>query len=178
MKMKRSVLLTITALFLAAIPLAGSAKDYYGYTEENPLVVACDWDFRPFEFLDSNGEPAGYNVEVLDVILDRLEIPHKFVMQEWQTASDMFYKHEADLLHAQSSYFWNRPFIQTKKYVNYYTICAARRDSIPPFPGIRSLAGVPVWPSRSTTMRLCVSVSLTPFLSMCSTCRPRRVLRV
>ena len=137
--MKRSVLLTITALFLAAIPLAGSAKDYYGYTEENPLVVACDWDFRPFEFLDSNGEPAGYNVEVLDVILDRLEIPHKFVMQEWQTASDMFYKHEADLLHAQSSYFWNRPFIQTKKYINYYTICAARHVSTPPFPGIKSL---------------------------------------
>ena len=140
MKMKRLVFFAITALFLAAIPSAAVAKNYYGYTEENPLIVSCDWDFRPFEFQDSNnGEPSGYNVEVLDIILDRLEIPHKFVMQEWQPASDMFFNHEADLLHALSSNYKSRPFIQTKKYINYYNVCAVRHVNTPPFPGLMSL---------------------------------------
>ena len=117
--MKRLIIYITVALFLGTLPTKGAAKDFYGFTEEHPLIVACDWDFRPFEFLDSEGEPAGYNVEVLDIILNRLEIPHKFVMQEWQTASDMFIRHEADLLHALSIYYKERPFIQTKKYVNY-----------------------------------------------------------
>ena len=116
--MKHSILYMFVALFLGLLPSEVGAKDFYGYTDEHPLIVACDWDFRPFEFLDSEGEPAGYNVEVLDIILNRLEIPHKFVMQEWQAASDMFIKHEADLLHALSIYYRERPYIQTKKYVN------------------------------------------------------------
>jgi len=134
--MKRSIIYILLALFLVAKPMVTTAKDSYGFTEEHPLIVACDWDFRPFEFLDSEGDPAGYNVEVLDIILNRLEIPHKFVMQEWQTASDMFVKHEADLLHALSEYYKDSPFIQTKKYVNYYNIRAARRVDAPPFSGV------------------------------------------
>ena len=134
--MKRSIIYTIVALFLVVLPTRVAAKDFYGFTDEHPLIVACDWDFRPFEFLDSEGEPAGYNVEVLDIILNRLEIPHKFVMQEWQTASDMFIRHEADLLHALSVYYKERPFIQTKKYVNYYNLRAVRRVDAPPFSGV------------------------------------------
>jgi signal transduction histidine kinase/ABC-type amino acid transport substrate-binding protein len=138
MKMKRTILYII-ALFLTAIPTTVVAKDFYGYTDENPLIIACDWDFRPFEFLDSEGEPAGYNVEVLDIILNRLDIPHKFVMQEWQTASTMFANHEADLLHALSAYYKSRPYIQTKKYINYYNIRAVRRADTPAFKGVSKI---------------------------------------
>lgn len=134
--MKRLIIYIVVALFFGILPVRSAAKDFYGFTDEHPLIVACDWDFRPFEFLDSEGEPAGYNVEVLDIILNRLEIPHKFVMQEWQTASDMFIRHEADLLHALSIYYKERPFIQTKKYVNYYNLRAVRRVDVPPFSGV------------------------------------------
>ena len=148
--MKRLIIHFLIALFFVTIPIATVAKDFYGYTEERPLIVACDWDFRPFEFLDSEGEPAGYNVEVLDIILNRLEIPHKFVMQEWQTASNMFINHEADLLHALSDYYKARPFIQTKKYVNYYNLRAVRRVDTPPFAGIKAIGrGVKVGLKRN-----------------------------
>ena len=60
-------------------------------------------------------------------------------MQEWQPASDMFFNHEADLLHALSSNYKSRPFIQTKKYINYYNVCAVRHVNTPPFPGLMSL---------------------------------------
>ena len=134
--MKHSILYILVVLFLGALPTKAIAKDSYGYTEDHPLIIACDWDFRPFEFLDSDGEPAGYNVEVLGIILNRLEIPHKFIMQEWKAASDMFVKREADLLHALSIYYKEQPYIQTKKYVNYYNLRAVRRIDVPSFSGI------------------------------------------
>lgn len=135
MKRYYYILLFIFSLF--AQPL--SAREFDGYTEEHPLIIACDWDFRPFEFLDSDGSPAGYNVEVLGIILNNLNIPHKFVMQEWHAASELFISRKADLLHALSSYYNKPPFIQTKRYVNYYTVRALRRIDTPPFPGISKL---------------------------------------
>ena len=163
--MKQSIKYILVALFLGVLPLTVVAKDFYGYTEENPLIVACDWDFRPFEFLDSEGQPAGYNVEVLDIILNRLEIPHKFVMQEWQAASDMFVKHEADLLHALSIYYKERPFLQTKKYVNYYNLRAVRRVDTPPFSSIGNTSkGVKVGVKKNDYAALRISeIDTIPF---------------
>ena len=135
--MKRYYYIILFIFSLLAQPL--SAREFDGYTEEHPLIIACDWDFRPFEFLDSDGLPAGYNVEVLGIILDKLNIPHKFVMQEWHAASELFISRKADLLHALSSYYNKPPFIQTKRYVNYYTVRALRRIDTPPFPGISKL---------------------------------------
>ena len=163
--MKRSIIYILLALFFVTIPSATTAKDFYGFTEEHPLIIACDWDFRPFEFLDSDGEPAGYNVEVLNIILNRLEIPHKFVMQEWQTASDMFVKHGADLLHALSEYYKDSSFVQTKKYINYYNIRAVRRVDAPPFKGITHIgSGVSIGVKKNDYAALRVSeVDTIPF---------------
>ena len=61
--MKKSIAIYLLFYLLTFWPLQLSAKDFYGFTDEHPLIVACDWDFRPFEFLDSEGEPAGYNIE-------------------------------------------------------------------------------------------------------------------
>ena len=109
--MKHLIKYILLTLCLGTVPSVTNAKYFYEYSEERPLIIACDWDFRPFEFLDSEGKPSGYNVEVLDIILNNLEIPHKFIMQEWQTASDMFVNHEAGLLHALAAYYQKRPYI-------------------------------------------------------------------
>ena len=138
--MRKTIVLLSILSFFCCITSPLAAKDFNEYTEEHPLIVACDWDFRPFEFLDSEGEPSGYNVEVLDIILNRLEIPHKFVMQEWQAASDMFIHHNADLLHALTDQYKSFQYFQTKKYVNYYNLRAVRRLDTPPYSGISNLS--------------------------------------
>ena len=70
--MRKTIVLLSILSFFCCITSPLAAKDFNEYTEEHPLIVACDWDFRPFEFLDSEGSPDGYNVEVLDIILNRL----------------------------------------------------------------------------------------------------------
>ena len=121
------------------MPTTVSATDHYGYTDEAPLVIAADWDFQPFEFMNTDGQPSGYNIEVLDLILTQMGIPHKFVMGEWHTVNEMFARHEADLIHALTINFKGHPYVTTKKYINYYTLRTARRLDTPPLNSFRHL---------------------------------------
>ena len=116
-----------------------SAKDFYGYTKDRPLTIVCDWDFQPYEFLNSDGQPAGYNVDVLSLILDKLEIPHKFVMEEWYLATEMFERRDADLIHALTFVYRGHPYVQSKKYVNYYNLKVARKQGHAPLLSVHHL---------------------------------------
>ena len=132
---KRLIALLLSLLSFATVP----ASNNFGYTDEKPLVIVCDWDFRPFEFIDSEGQPAGYNIDVLNLILDELDIPHTFVMQEWHVASDMFKRQEADLIHALYSFYQDAPYTVTHKYINYYNLKVARRVDTPPLNSLSDL---------------------------------------
>ena len=105
------------------------ADDFYGYTEDSPLIVVCDWDLRPFEFMDSEGRPAGYNIDMLETIFKRLDIPHRFIMQEWSSANRMFEDRDADLIHGLAYTHRQRPYVMTQKYINYYPVKLVRRAS-------------------------------------------------
>lgn len=133
---KRSIILLFN---LFALLSSLSAANNFGYTEEKPLVIVCDWDFRPFEFVNAEGKPAGYNVDVLNQILDQLNIPHKFVMQEWHVATEMFKKREADLIHALYYFYKDAPYVSTHKYINYYNLKLARRTNAKPLNRIDNL---------------------------------------
>jgi len=130
----KGISMTLVAVILMSslANLSANAKDFYGYTNERPLIIVGDWDFRPFEFLSSDGTPAGYNIEILDLILDRLEIPHEFQMYEWHESTHLFEQRKADLIHALGFYYKMRPYNMTKKYVNYYNLRTVRRLDTPP----------------------------------------------
>ena len=72
-----SFLLPLAPCSLLLAPSPCEARNFYGYTEENPLVIVIDWDFQPFEYLNNDGKPSGYNVDVLNLI---------FVGRYWQNA--------------------------------------------------------------------------------------------
>ena len=135
----RHRILHIILLITTLMPMTAAAANHYGYTHERPLIIAADWDFRPFEFLNANGQPSGYNIEVLDMILTQMDIPHKFVMQEWHAVNEMFANHEVDLIHALTYNFMGHPYATTKKYINYYTLRVARRLDTPPLNSFRHL---------------------------------------
>lgn len=92
---------TITALVIIMC-LSAKAQNTHGildkYTEERPLVIAADWDFPPYDFRSNNGKANGYNVEVLSLMLDELDVPYVYVMKEWKESLNMFYNGEVDLM--------------------------------------------------------------------------------
>jgi len=133
------VFLTLQLSFLNPQLSVLSAKDFYGYTKDRPLVIVSDWDFQPYEFLNNDGEPAGYNIDVLNLILDKLDIPHKFVMEEWYLAAQMFEHREADLIHALTFAYRGHPYVQSKKYINYYNLKVARKQGNAPLTSVTHL---------------------------------------
>ena len=118
---------------------ANSSRQARSYTETDPFVIVCDWDFPPFEFADNSGKPAGFNIDVLDIILDRLNIPHRFEMHEWHQATQIFKARQADLIHAIGEDYNMTPYVQTKDFINVYRIKAAYKKGTPPLRNLRYL---------------------------------------
>ena len=96
------------------------------YTEDRPLVIVSDWEFPPYEYRNDKGEADGYNVAVLQTILQKLKIPHRFEMKEWYQALETFNKRQADLIHALAFSYNERPFIMTQNMITYYPVKVAR----------------------------------------------------
>lgn len=90
--------LLFTILYTSEVQAKFSAR----YNEQNPLVIVCDWDMPPYEFLDDNGQPAGFTVDLLDVILPKLNIPYVYEMKENLQVKQAFQKRKADLIIAPS----------------------------------------------------------------------------
>ena len=139
MTRQRLITLLMAVMTLTGTWAVGNGRNWRSYTEADPLVISCDWDFHPFEFTDNNGRPAGYNVEVLDIILNRLHIPHRFEMHEWQKTTELFGAAKSDLIHAIGSEYNMTPFVQTQDYVNVYRVKVAYKKGTPPLKSINDL---------------------------------------
>ena len=116
-----------------------SAQQTHEYTEDHPLVIVSDWEFPPYEFSNDKGEPDGYNIEVLNIILDRLKIPHRYLMQEWYMATETFERREADLIFALSFNYMKRPYVMTRNLLHFYRIVSVRRPDEKPLTRISAL---------------------------------------
>ena len=51
------------------------------YTENNPLVYEDVWDLWPYAFLNDKGEPDGYNVDLIRMMMKQLKIPYIIKMK-------------------------------------------------------------------------------------------------
>jgi len=63
-------------LFLICLLLSVSAL-------AKPLIVGGDRDYPPYEFLDSNGKPTGYNVELTKAIAEVMGLQVEFRLGGW-----------------------------------------------------------------------------------------------
>jgi len=113
------ILLTVCTLRTAAQNLSDQ------YNKEHPVVIVCDWDLPPFEFLNDNGNPAGINIDIIEAVMTELNLPYKFVMKEWSTALRTFERGEADLIFAQGERYPNAPYVVSQNIVNYNRIRVA-----------------------------------------------------
>ena len=128
---KRAGILVMLILLHGFLRTA-TAQQIHEYTEDQPLVIVSDWEFPPYEFSNDKGEPDGYNIEVLNIILNRLHIPHRYLMQEWYMATETFERREADLIFALSFNYMKRPYVMTRNLLHFYRIVSVRRPDEKP----------------------------------------------
>ena len=109
------------------------------YNEQSPLIIAGDWEFPPYEFCDSYGEPTGFYVDVLQTILDQLDIPHKFVLKEHLQATWMFDQHEAHLIVDPLPQGHAAPYYFSRSILHDYKMQVAYKKGDNPLPSLDQL---------------------------------------
>lgn len=63
-----------------------SKAPQHGYTRERPLIYEGAQDLWPYSFLNEQGQPSGYNIDLIKLILKRLDIPYIIRMKPRMTA--------------------------------------------------------------------------------------------
>ena len=82
------------------LPFAAIAQSEFQreYTKENPLIYEDAWDLWPYVFLDDEGEPTGYNVDMLKLIFEELNIPYVIRLKPTQQALEDLKSGKTDLM--------------------------------------------------------------------------------
>ena len=95
------------------------------YTAARPVVIVCDWDKPPYEFLNDKGDPDGSNIDVIKAVMKELDLPYRFEMKEWSIALKTFNRGQADLIFA-NGHRYNKPqYVVSENIVNYDRVCVA-----------------------------------------------------
>lgn len=130
----------------------------------------------PYEFSNNNGEPDGYNIELLQTIFNKLDIPCKFLLKEWNDATHAFERREADLIIDPSYHYHVRPYIRSANILNYYKVKLVLGQHARHITKLADFTESDTLISRRTTMRPTVSSRSVSFRSPSNTTRPKMPL--
>ena len=91
------------------------------YNRQRPVVIVCDRDLKPYEFINDAGEAAGCNVEIVKAVLNKLDLPYKFVMKERHVMQMTFENSGTDLILA-NGHQQGGSFYVSKNAINFLSI--------------------------------------------------------
>lgn len=97
------ILLSLLTLTSAAQPSDTTRV----FTEQNPLVYEDAWDLWPYVFLNEDGEAVGYNIDLLKLIFNELDIPYIIKLKPTQAALNDLKEGKADLMCGMDAHFHN-----------------------------------------------------------------------
>jgi len=66
--------------------------------ESRTLIARGDFSYPPFEYLDNNGEPQGFNVDIIKAVAKVTGINIRIILGPWENVRDQLEKGEIDLL--------------------------------------------------------------------------------
>ena len=111
MKIIYKILLGLTLLVPGTVS-AAPQDSIIVYNQNKPLIYEDAWDLWPYVFLNTNGEPDGYNIDLLKLIFKELDIPYIIKLKPTLEAqsdlknkqSDLMLRMDADFARSNSSY--------------------------------------------------------------------------
>ena len=102
------------------------------YTEADPLVYEDAWDLWPYAFLNENGVPVGYNIDLLKMMFKRLGIPYVIKLRATQDALEDLEAGRSDLMLGMDAKFHHRYAAYGKTVVQLFTHSVAHHKNHTP----------------------------------------------
>jgi len=91
------------------------------YNEQRPLVYEDAWDLWPYVFLNENGEPDGYNIDLMKLIFKELDIPYIVKLRPTLEAQKDLKEHKSDLMLRMDADFARDNSLYGKTIVQIFT---------------------------------------------------------
>ena len=107
-----SVLLALLFISCPQFTLSASAQTNQPdttrvFSQEHPLVYEDAWDLWPYSFLNENGEPVGFNIDLVKLIFKRLNIPYTIKLKPTVDALRDLKNGKSDLMLGMDAVFHN-----------------------------------------------------------------------
>lgn len=120
----------LALVFLFALSFVES--DAREYSVQHPLIVVGKFDSYPYEYIDENGKPQGFNVELISALLDKMDIPYEVRLMSWSQALYDIKTGKADIACAQYNKNRAERYNFGKSKITYiYKSIAYRKGSKP-----------------------------------------------
>lgn len=133
--------LLILVLFASAAVQPVMGADNKGAAASPVIIVGGDRDYPPYEFIDKDGQPAGYNVELTLAIAEVMGMRVEFRLGGWSEVRKALQEGTVDVLQGMS---WSEERLAEVDFSSPHTIVNhavfARRDS-PQVNSLDELAG-------------------------------------
>ena len=104
-------------ILLAILPLTASARV--------ALRIGSDWDFAPYEFINTDGQTDGFSIDVLKTVLDPLGYPYEFVMNTRKNGIEAFQNGNVDIIVSYNGLVPTDNCYQSINALGYYSLAAA-----------------------------------------------------
>lgn len=106
---------------------------------QDTVTLYANSDFPPYEYLDENGKPSGFDLDIVTTIMKKMGRPYRVVMGRWDEVQKKFKNRDSDILvgvfkHAGLMKIYNYGLT----YASLYHGVAYRRGS-KPFATLESL---------------------------------------
>ncbi|MBR1934091.1 MAG: transporter substrate-binding domain-containing protein [Prevotella sp.] len=90
-------------------------------TSEHPLVYEDSWDLWPYCFLNEYGEPEGFNIDLMKLIMQELDMPYEVKLKSRREALRDLKEGRADLTLGMDAHFHNEYGFYGKSVVQLFT---------------------------------------------------------
>ena len=102
------------------------------YTTERPLIYEDAWDLWPYVFLNENGEPDGYNIDLLKLIFKELDIPYVIKLKPTLEAQADLKNRKSDLMLRMDAEYSRENSLYSKNIVQLFThsVVVPKNESI------------------------------------------------
>jgi two-component sensor histidine kinase/ABC-type amino acid transport substrate-binding protein len=104
------------------------------------LVVGDDGSYPPYSYLDDDGRPMGFHVDLMRAIAEEMDMPIQFNLGEWEVRREMLAKGRIDVLPMFYSPFRDLTFDFSDPHTIIYHEIFKRKEA-PAIHDVRDLAG-------------------------------------
>ncbi len=96
-QIKRWLLLFIFCISNSVFQAIAQTESPRIYTEEDPLIYEDARDLWPYSYINDEGEPEGFNIDLIDKLMKALNIPYVVKLKSQQEAFDDLKAGRSDL---------------------------------------------------------------------------------